>query len=229
MKKNNRQITVIADDREQNSGVIKSFLEMDAVKIEIKRLPVGDYIADNRILFERKTLKDFAASIIDGRLFKQSISLTKSIYKGVIILEGTGSDIGKAGIRREALQGALITVSLILGIPVLRSMSPHETAMLITYTARQIKFIAEGAVQRHGYRPKAKRKKQLFILQGLPGVGRQRAEHMLDAFGSIEKIITASKEELQSVDGIGKNTAEKIRWIVSEKIASYGSLEEFFI
>ena len=52
---------------------------------------------------------------------------------------------------------------------------------------------------------------------------------MLDAFGSIEKIITASKEKLQSVDGIGKNTAEKIRWIVSEKIARYGSLEEFFI
>jgi ERCC4-type nuclease len=115
------------------------------------------------------------------------------------------------------MQGALITVSLILGIPVLRSKDPSETAKLIVFIARQIESMARGGVQRHGYRPKTKKKRQLFILQGLPGVGPERAERLLARFGSVEAAISASSSQLQSVDGIGKSIADKIRWVVSER------------
>ncbi len=84
-----------------------------------------------------------------------------------------------------------------------------------------IKSIAKGTFQRHGYQPKDKRKKQLFILQGLPGVGAERAARLLDRFGSIEAVITASSGDLQSVDGIGKNIAERIKWAVSEQTQPY--------
>ncbi len=115
------------------------------------------------------------------------------------------------------MQGALITVSLILGIPVLRSKDPSETARLIVYIGRQIESMAGGGVHRYGYRPKDKRKRQLFILQGLPGVGPERAGRLLDSFGSVEAAISARSSELQSVDGIGKSIADKIRWAVSQK------------
>jgi len=46
------------------------------------------------------------------------------------------------------------------------------------YAARQVKLIAKGTFQRQGYRPKGKRKRQLYILRGLPGVGRQRTEFL---------------------------------------------------
>ena len=46
----------------------------------------------------------------------------------MLILEGTGKELSKTGIRREAMQGALITVSIVLGVPVLRSKSPSESA-----------------------------------------------------------------------------------------------------
>ena len=224
--RNSRHITIMADDREQKSSVVNYLREIDKVSIEIKRLPLGDYFAHSRLLFERKTLKDFAISLVDGRLFKQAVRLTNSNYKSILILEGSGKDLSESGVRREALQGALINISLILGIPVLRSMSPYETAQLIVYASRQIEFISKGALQRHGYRPRGKRKKQLYLLQGLPGVGSQRAERLLDAFGSVEAVITASCEELQLIDGIGKNIAEKIRWIVSEQVQHYGNLGE---
>ena len=229
MNKNSKDITIIADDREQKSEVIKTLSEIDAVSVEVKRLAMGDYLADNRILFERKTLNDFAVSIVDGRLFKQAVRLASSDYKSVLILEGTGKDLSEAGVRREALQGALITVSLILGIPVLRAVSHQETAHLMVYAARQIKNIAKGSLQRQGYRPKAKKQKQIYLLQGLPGIGRQRAERLLDAFGSVEAVITASYAELQSVNGIGTGVAEKIRWMVSEKMSGYGECNHFFL
>ena len=113
----------------------------------------------------------FAASIIDCRLFKQVIRMANSNLMGVLILEGTIKDMGEPGVTREAMQGALISVSLILGIPVLRSKETSETAKLIVYCARQITSMARGGVYRNGYRPKDKRKNQLFILQGLPGGG----------------------------------------------------------
>jgi DNA excision repair protein ERCC-4 len=222
MLKNNLPINIIADDRECKSEVIKSLLQIEDVKVCIYRLSMGDYQIDTRLIVERKTLKDFAVSIIDGRLFKQMLCLANSKSEGVLILEGTVSDMVEIGMTREAMQGALITVSLILGIPILRSKDPSETAKLMVYIGRQIESMAMGGVQRHGYRPKNKRKRQLFILQGLPGIGPGRAGRLLDRFGSVEAAISASSSELQSVDGIGKRIADKIRWAVSEQSQPFG-------
>ena len=222
MLKNNLPINIIADDRECKSEVIESLLQIEDVDVSIRRLSMGDYQVDNRLIVERKTLKDFAVSIIDGRLFKQMLCLANSKSEGVLILEGTVSDMVEIGMTREAMQGALITVSLILGIPILRSKDPSETAKLMVYIGRQIESMAMGGVQRHGYRPKNKRKRQLFILQGLPGIGPGRAGRLLDRFGSVEAAISASSSELQSVDGIGKSIADKIRWAVSEQSQPFG-------
>jgi ERCC4-type nuclease len=219
MLKNNVTINIIADDREHRSEVIESLMGNENVEVCIRRLSMGDYQIDNRLVVERKTLKDFAVSIIDGRLFKQMLCLANSNSKAVLILEGTVSDTVEIGMTREAMQGALITVSLILGIPVLRSKDPSETAKLIVFIARQIESMAGGGMQRHGYRPKTKRKRQLFILQGLPGVGSEKAERLLARFGSVEAVISASSSELQTVDGIGKSIADKIKWAVSEQVS----------
>ena len=80
----------------------------------------GSFIKHSRLVFERKTIRDFALSIIDGRLFKQATRLSASDYESVLILEGTGKDLAETGLKREAIQGALISISLILGIPVLK-------------------------------------------------------------------------------------------------------------
>jgi Fanconi anemia group M protein len=73
MSNKDYRIAVIVDDRESKSEVIKFLSETKNVSVGIKRLSLGDYLVDNRLVFERKTLNDFALSIIDGRLFSQAI------------------------------------------------------------------------------------------------------------------------------------------------------------
>jgi len=90
---------------------------MEAISVTVKRLTCGDYEVGERLLFERKTLADFAVSVKDGRIFRQGCRLAQSPRRGIIILEGTGNDIASSGMRREALQGALITLTVFLGIP----------------------------------------------------------------------------------------------------------------
>ncbi len=97
----------------------------------------------------------------------------------------------------------------------MRSTDAVETARLIVYAARQLDLKVRGCVYRHGYRPKGKRKQQLFILQGLPGVGSERAEGLLNVFGSVKSVMMASNKELQEVKGIGKKIADKIKWVIS--------------
>ena len=139
-----------------------------------------------------------------------------------MILEGGASSLARSGLRREALQGALITLSLIYGIPVLRSANPEETARLIFFAESQRRAFAAGALHRPGYRPKGKRRRQLYILQGLPRVGPARAAGLLAAFGSVEGVFTAEVTSLAQVPGIGRKTAEAIRWSASEASAPYG-------
>ena len=64
-------------------------------------------------------------------------------------------------------------------------------------------------------------------MQGLPGVGRERAIRLLDRFGTVEGVISASNKELESVEGIGKGIAQKIRWAVSEPTRPYSNQEVF--
>jgi len=225
MVEQKNRIRVTADDRERRSEVVNCLSEMEDVDVIADRLSAGDYIVDDRLVFERKTLKDLARSIVDGRLFRQAIRLANSRYRAVLVLEGTGKDVTKAGVGREALQGALITVGLLLGVTILRSKGPMETANLIAYAGRQIRSSARAGFQRRGYQPKGKRSRQLFILQALPGVGIERAIRLLEAFGSVEAVITATREELQTVYGIGEKIAARIKWAVREQVQPFGFID----
>jgi hypothetical protein len=64
-----RRIAVLVDDRER-AGPVPAELARSAIfEVQVRRLPLGDYLVDGRFLFERKTLPDLAASIASGRLF----------------------------------------------------------------------------------------------------------------------------------------------------------------
>lgn len=152
--------------------------------------------------------------MVDARLFRQAEKLARRGRRGLLILEGTASPTAETGVAREALQGALITVSVFFGLAVLRARDATETARLLIYLGRQAQRFARQAFPRSGYRPKGRRARQLFVLQGLPGVGPGRAENLLARFGSVENVARASAAELAKAEGIGETTTAKIRGII---------------
>lgn len=189
--------------------------------VSTAQLDCGDFLINDQWVFERKTVQDLCISLADGRLFKQALRLVQSEYHPAVILEGRSSDIKETGVRREAVQGALITLSVFFGLPVLRSLGPEETVRLMRYTAEQGVRFAEGGVQRSGYRPKGRRARQLYVLQSLPSIGKKRAETLLEHFGGIEAVMSATEDELAQVHGIGAPIAGKIRNLVKETAVSY--------
>jgi len=208
-----RRVEIVADDRERNAPVVEALRAIPGTEVVCQRLKIGDYQI-NEWLFERKTLLDFAESIKDGRLFSQANRLTAACPSVAFILEGKASDLTQSRMRREALQGALISLSLIYQIPILRSFDPDETARLLLYAGEQLHRDQIDHISRHGRRPKRRRKLQLYVLQGLPGIGPEKAGRLLERFGSVEGVMAASEQDLQLVPGIGERIARSIRWLL---------------
>lgn len=214
-------IPVIADDRERQSDVVDELLRLPQVRLTIQRLPVGDYLVAGRLLFERKTLLDLAASIRDGRLFAQAKRLAAAKEIPALILQGTASDLRSQGMSRAAIQGALISLAFRFGIPVLRARDGRECVSLMLYAAEQTADGKRVLLRRPAVMGKNKQRRQLYILQGLPGVGDARSRNLLERFQTPANVFTASVDELQQVQGIGRIQAEKIYSIIHENPAEY--------
>ncbi len=215
-------IRIWVDDREaRGSGIMARLAEMADVAVEVKRLRTGDYLIEGKAVLERKRVPDFLESLFDGRLFTQAKRLADAPLRPFLILEGPASEWADRHIQRASIQGAMLTLSVVFGIPVLRSQNEEETARLIRYTARQLQAASTAALNRPGRRPKGKRALQIRVLTSLPRVGSTRAQRLIDHFGTLEQVMAAGREALAAVPGIGKQTAQSIHWAVHEKTMSY--------
>lgn len=74
------------DNREKHSRIehAKKYYKND--EIQVKELQFGDYIFENQVVFEYKTLSDFVQSVKTGRVFNQAIDQSTTYkYHFVII------------------------------------------------------------------------------------------------------------------------------------------------
>ena len=91
---------IIIDDRENSPEIIEEFSKLN-VTVSIGRLNQGDYLVDKQLVFERKTLNDLAASIIDGRLFRQMNFLSllndrEEKIRCALLIEGTTNSLSNS-------------------------------------------------------------------------------------------------------------------------------------
>jgi ERCC4-type nuclease len=219
------KIKIIMDHREMNEILKQTLRSNPSVNLEISTLKTGDFLLNDLLLVERKTFHDMVASIKDGRIFQQACRLTSASEHHLIILEGTTQDTKSIRMKREAIQGAMICLSLKFRIPILRSISPEETGKLMIRAYQQL---ADGENHKRHLPPRpasfkrnTKFKQQMFILQGLPGVGPAKAKMLLDKFGTLKAIFSACVSDLKETDGVGKYTAEQIFAVLHEEIQPY--------
>ncbi len=200
-------ISITIDHREKSSH-LPELLAGEGVELNYETLKAGDYRVNDQVLIERKTANDFALSILTGRLFRQCSRMRASGLVCLMIVEGDLFGT-RHEISTEALQGALLSVMARWQIPIYRVSDKTETAQAIVRVGMQnMKAESKSNVWQKGGRKS--RNSQVYFLRSLPSVGLQLALRLLQAFGSVAKIINASEKELASVEGIGKKKAEKL-------------------
>ena len=202
---------IFVDSREREMAKLLESLGLD---VTVKNLEVGDYVVSERVAIERKTAQDFVASIIDPQrnLFRQIADLARTYDRPVLILEGR--DLYTRQMNADSIRGALASVAVDYGIPIIPTDDRDETASVIALLARR-----EGQEGRepkvHGHKTaRTLKEQQEYMVSAIPSVGTAVARNLLKHFGSIEKIMSASPEELLEVEKVGPKIAERIRELV---------------
>jgi len=204
--------SIQVDYREKHAK-LPELLRIAGFDLEIKHLPVCDYAIEHAIYIERKTGRDLAVSIIDGRLFKQAGKMKQSSTRCLFLIEGSPFDTN-IDISPESIKGALLCLQAIWYIPVLYAADSGQACLIFTMITKQWNNLSHHVQLRHGYRPKKLITRKLHLIQGLPQVGPKLAKRLLDRFASVQNIMNASEVELMKVEGIGNNKAKLIRSVL---------------
>ena len=99
----------------------------------LEHLKIGDVRISDRILIERKTARDLVDSLIDGRLVRQAKKLSSAVEKPLLIIESLETE----RVHPNAIHGAMAWITLDLGLPVIMTGSPEQTARFISIAAKR--------------------------------------------------------------------------------------------
>jgi Fanconi anemia group M protein len=201
------------DHTERYSALLEAVRRSDEFDVRMAHLHTGDYLIDNDVLIERKTIGDFVASLVDGRLFPQAARLAHSRYRSLLLIEGPRPP-SIPDVHPHALEGAVVSLAVMWRLPVLHSSAPEHSFLILRILAEQARRRSQPVLRRFDRKPKRLASRRLFLLQGLPGVGPALAHRLLDHFGSIERVVSADVPALAAVRGIGAKRAVRIRELV---------------
>ena len=207
-----RDKPVITVDYREKASMLVRVLE-NRFTVQIKKLPFGDYQVGDYLTIERKSARDFLISIIDLRLFRQVANLKRHCRASLLLIEGDPYHTDLQ-FDHHAIRGALVSIQATWQLPVHFSESPQESCDIISDIVRQKETFSDVVSLRGGYRPKRIKTQQLYILQGLPGVGAELAKRLLAGFHSVSAVMTATEIELQRIEGIGPSRARYIRRVL---------------
>ena len=221
-------LRIVADERERKCG-IPALLREAGVGLEVRTLPVGDYIVGPETVAERKSVHDLVSSVFDGRLFDQCARLRDNFALPLIVVEGNPDEVEAVAENPLVFYGAVSRVAVDYRIPIVPTPSASHTArLLVTLAARcaEARAAAAGAGGAAGgavppippgpYIKKIKKhddteRQQLSALASLPGIGEKLAVRLLARFGTPLAALNAPLADLAKVEGLGAARARRIR------------------
>jgi DNA excision repair protein ERCC-4 len=208
-------LRIIVDERERKSG-IPDLLKSIGMGVEMKTLPIGDYIVAPETIVERKSIKDLMASVFDGRLYDQCTRLKENFEHPIVLVEGNVDEIEEITDNPLVFYGALSRVTLEFKIPIIPTPSASHTAKLLVALCSK-KDGPKGPYLKKIKKSSNLETQQLSTLCSLPGIGEKFAVRMLEKFGTPLKVFSATTSELAKVEGLGESRAKKIKNMLTTK------------
>lgn len=217
-RKAGQKIIVKADHREVPGGIPDLLGRDPDIALEIvNNMEHADYDCIG-LMIERKTARDLADSICDGRIGRQhNARLDAGVgTRCLLIVEGnpydSGRDIGDVQVR-----ALLSWLAALEGNTVLMTANSRETAYMIKQVASHAQYGLAGTPTWGGRRAKTPKEMQLQVVMGLDGVGPKRAELLLEHFGSVRALFSATLDQLMKVPKFGAAASQKVLAVLDNR------------
>lgn len=171
--------------------------------------------------YQRKTLPDLHASLLDGRLYKELAQLeaTATVAHPYLIIESdlrrtTDGQLLEAPITIDAFRSVLCKFAA-YNVAYLPTNSVFDTCQAIISTTKYISSPSFTHIRRpkqttNSWGKKTSNSYALFLLQSFPNIGPSLAAAILKHFGHTPINWTVTADDLAKVPGIGKKRAQAL-------------------
>lgn len=224
------------------------------ISLRNENLPIGDIIIydenSNRelIIIERKTLKDLASSIRDGRYAEQSFRLNQCEVHNhniIYLIEGDLSRYVpyKTNVDRNSLISSMVSINYFKGFSIYRTLDTQETAEWLVqlahklnktdktsyYTDKSSYYTGSNECQPTQYADVSKRVKKdnvtpenisIIMLSQIPGVSSNVAGIIINQFGNIKNLISSLETDVNALSGITIETKNGCKRKISKTSVS---------
>ncbi|WP_303299605.1 DEAD/DEAH box helicase [Haloferax volcanii] len=212
-------VEIVVDQRELDSNIARTLSKRADLTTRLETLAVGDYVLSDRVAVERKSVSDFLDTLTGGdrSIFEQIADLTRHYARPLLVIEGRGL-YEERNIHPGAIRGALSSVAVDFDVSVLFTEDEDDTAELLATIATREQTDRERTVSVHGGKSaKTLDEQQEYVVSAIADIGPVTARTLLEAFGSVEAVMTANEDDLKEVRGVGQVTAERIREVVGSE------------
>lgn len=205
------------DFREKKRGekALEFYTDKGFTDVEILRLDTGDFVFEDKVVFEYKTYSDLFSSIKDGRLFDESIRQSESYPYHFVIIVGSDKD------RQNALyklyrKGIKFKMKQYYGA--VARLNTYTNVLYAPNTVKAFKIMLCQVEKCLDNKPIVRDLSNKTvnvctnILMYFPDIKFKRAELITDSLGleTVEDLMNVSFEDLISIKGIGDATAETV-------------------
>jgi ERCC4-related helicase/ERCC4-type nuclease len=214
-------VEVVIDQREMEGGIARDLARRETIETRLETLDVGDYVLSDRVAVERKSVADFLDTLLGGdrSLFEQTADMARAYGRPIVVVEG--EDLyGERNVHPNAIRGALASLAVDWGASVLRTTDANDTAALLATIAEREQDAADREARVHGEKAtKTLAEQQEYVVSSIADIGPITARALLADLGSVEAVLTADRDRLLEVEGVGEVTADRIREVVGESYA----------
>lgn len=205
----------VHEDTSETQEVVPELAMHDEVEdYVLDALDYGDLVVEEAdLMVERKTIGDYASSLLEGRLPKQIANMQGAADNVYVLVEGdlTETDsLSHTNMAGSSIRGHMASTMARKGVPVIPC---SNTAMLVDMVVRLgRKYIEEPSSSHMDSGPVDTGRPVTERMYGcLSGVGPSTAEALHQEFSSMTALLTATDEEIESIDGIGSKRAGTIK------------------
>jgi Fanconi anemia group M protein len=212
-------IEVVIDQRELNATIARELSKREGFETRLETLAVGDYVCSDRVAVERKSVADFLDTLTGGdrSLFEQVGDLSRNYARPVVIIEGEGL-YERRNVAPAAIRGAVASLVVDFGVSVLRTTDEGDTTELLATLARREQEERDRTVSVHSEKSgRTLAEQQEYVVSAIADVGPVTARSLLEAFGTVEAVMTARRDDLTEVSGVGEVTADRMREVIGSE------------
>ena len=202
----------------------KEYYEQQKLEVDVCELEIGDYLFDNKVCYEFKTVSDFVASIQNGKVFNQAINMAETYHYNFVIIQGDDHSRAKAlsmsrnyhEITYFGYLGAIASLNRF--VTVIESYSPFINEAYYRMLINAKKSLSQKPIIRK-FPKKDKNTAFNFLCYTIYGINHKKAKNIVEAYDlkTLSDIQQLTMEKLTAIDGIGEKNAERIMNAIGEQ------------